>query len=114
MSKIVVPYLLSGGGDVCRFVVPIEAHEWLKTIEPGSYKIPDNIIEILRPFAWNEQGFNEFVRMEHLATTGSCDNDVALMLASLLHNYDTTRDQNQDVILNEWTLSEEDYVGVIY
>lgn len=48
------------------------------------------------------------------ATKGSCDNDVALTLATIVHTYESQRAMDQDVILNGWKVSEEEYEGVIY
>lgn len=49
-QTIVVPYTLAGGGDIERFFLPLAAHRWLLSVTPGSFKIPPNIIEDLRPF----------------------------------------------------------------
>lgn len=113
-KSVVVPYLLAGGGDVHRFFIPLAAHEWVLSVLPGNYRIPPRIIEDLRPFASDKEDFNKWSDSEFYAGRLNTTNDVALTLAKVLHNYESARAQAQDVVLNDWIVSEQDYVGLIY
>lgn len=114
MKQKVIAFLLSGGGDTNRFFVPIEAYEWMQTVKPGGYIVPPEIIEKLEPFADELEQFKLIITGEHEATTGFCDNDVALLFASCLYQYENLRAQVQDAILKDWEIQEEEYEGDIY
>lgn len=114
MKQVVVAFTLSGNGDVIKFFVPREAYDWMLTVKPGGYQVPDDLVEILRPFADNEEDFNNIIQGENDATTGSYENDIALFFASFCYQYESERAMTQDAVMHDWEVSEIHYEGVIY
>jgi hypothetical protein len=111
----VVLCYLAGGGDIDMFILPEDVYDWMRTVKPGEYQLPENVITALIPFRgedFNEDAWNE-VREEHHASFGSCENDVAMTLACLVHSYPTIREAFATIDTNQWLLVDE-YHGCIY
>jgi len=110
----VVLVTLSGQGDTDRFVLPEPVYKWMLEVEPGNYTVPEELLELLTPMKTPHlEDWEDNALEEQYATSGSCENDVALFLSCLVQSFDSTREAMAVIQANQWELVDE-YDGCIY
>ena len=108
-----VLFSLSGMRDHEQFLASPEALEWVYTRHaPGMHKIPQNVQASLAPFLSPLSYIQDKLNDEHELSTGSAENDKALVLLELCQNYDTTKEAMQ--ALASLDLLVDEYEGGLY
>lgn len=115
---------LSGGGDRQLYWVDPAVLAWIEQYETfpqraSSMNIrpPQNVVEFLRAASQGdsdrEEAFQYMVDNGVHVTTGSCDNDKALLISPMVESYSTMKQAMAAAKTNGWDMDGE-YDGCIY
>jgi hypothetical protein len=111
-------FILEGQGDTERFLAPLSALEWVASCRPGPVKMSEAFIAELTPYldtGPHAQSIQDVLDDGNDLTTGSAQNDAALMLSCVLQHYSSiTRAVKAAEKMGRPLADDAEYNGCIY